>query len=287
MPLTTVGWNESQDSAALVNIAALVDNQHIRTNGDDVIIPAWARKLYAAYFGGTNASLARLSAPSLRDVQTLDFEPIDIADEPTYPLPFHAFTRRGASGSDDDADWAPLTLEASEGLQVLMAETDALGQNLRALAWLGDGIVPRPNVGDGVRGGGRIVKARATGTTTLVAEAWTNVPLVFDQTLRAGWWACGGHYGRSAGAIATRLVTPGIRYRPGAIAGDTVADAGHPLFRNFGMGTQTVFYHDNPPSVDFLATSADTAEVVDLDLVYLGEAEPSDLLAAFQANAVA
>lgn len=214
-------------------------------------------------------------------MQDSDFEPIDIVDEPVYPLPFHAFTRMGANGSDKDEDWFPIPLEASEGLQVHMAESDIGTETLRAAIWLGNRIIPRPTVAETVKGAGRVIKSRGTGTTTLVAESITNVPITRNVELRAGWWALGGFYPRSAGCIAARAVVPGSRYRPGAIGGDTVADAGHPLFRNFGMGTLQVFYHDNPPTYDFLATSADTAEVVDEDLVYLGEELPPELADAF------
>ena len=78
MPFTTVAYSESQDSATLVNIAALADS-HITVSGDDIRVPTGFDRLMAWYFLGPNFTLGQIETPSLRRVGRLDVEPADVA----------------------------------------------------------------------------------------------------------------------------------------------------------------------------------------------------------------
>ncbi len=66
---TTVAYSESQDSAALVNIAALAD-PHVRVNGDDVLVPRGLNFLLGWYFLGANFVQARIDSPTRRRATT-------------------------------------------------------------------------------------------------------------------------------------------------------------------------------------------------------------------------
>jgi hypothetical protein len=130
------------------------------------------------------------------------------------------------------------------------------------MIWLMDKLEPLP--------AGNIFTVRATGTTTLVANAWTNGTLTFSQQLPEGDYAVVGMYAQSAGLQAARLVRPGYAWRPGCPGSDADGDVSPPRFRNGGLGTWLTFNHRNPPSVDYLSNVADTAETVNLDLIKIG-----------------
>jgi len=241
-----VGWTESQDSAVLVNVAALAD-PHIRVNGDDVIVPAEINNLVMAYGLGPNLTRIQLVSPSLRRVLNPEISPVDIAAEPTFPTPL--------------VDWRanPIQLDPEEALDAQAAEDGAGATRATVLAWLADKAIA-PVQGD-------IRPTRATNTTTLVANAWTNGALTFADQLPAGrYQAVGGRF-FSAGLQAWRLVFVGYTWRPGAIGCDTAADPDDRTFRAGNFGVWGEFNHNTPPTVDFLSNSADTSQIGVLDLI--------------------
>jgi hypothetical protein len=71
----------------------------------------------------------------------------------------------------------------------------------------------------------------------------------------------------SAGAIAARLVLPGSAYRPGVIAYDAGSDVEIEKFRMGNNGSLGEFSHQFIPAAEFFAASADTSEVVYLDVI--------------------
>jgi hypothetical protein len=244
--ITMVGWFENQDSATLVGTAALAD-QHVRVVGDDIVVPSKLNKLAGAYAWGADLSQAQLSSPSLRRRALLDLEPWDSADEPTSNPPWHNWFEH------------PIILDESEALNFNMAEDNAGAGDGACFVWLMDEIEEIPE-------DAQIFTVRCTNTTTLVADTWTNGALTFSQTLPAGKYGCCGAYATSAGLRAFRFNPVGHDWRPGAIGFDTGQDYGDPIFRYGGLGKWFEFEHDSPPTVDFMSLSADTAQVVYMDL---------------------
>jgi len=100
-----------------------------------------------------------------------------------------------------------------------------------------------------------------------VANAWTNGALTFSQTLPRGTYQIVGMRANSAGLRAARLVVPGYSWRPGCIGCDADSDLAADRFRHGKAGVWAEFSHDAPPTVDFFSASADTAQVVLLDLI--------------------
>lgn len=241
-----VGYTESQDSATLVNVAALAD-QSVRVNGDDIIIPRGLNFLLGAYALGPNVTRAQLLSPSLRRVFNQEIGPIDVAALPTSPVPFNLF--------------APniLELDEDEALNAQAAEDAAGASRATVLVLLGDGPI-EPVTGD-------LHTVRVTGATTLVANAWTNGALTFDQTLPAGRYQLVGARMRSTNLQAFRFVFIGGTWRPGSIGNALVSDLDIPGQRGGGWGVWGEFEHNTPPTVDFLANGADTAEAGELDLI--------------------
>jgi len=246
---TLVAWDEDEDTATLANLAAVVD-QSVGTNGDFVRVPPGMDQLGAVYAGGVNISLARMQSPSLRDLVNPDIAPLDQAAEPSSPYPlFDHFS-------------SPIALQAGENLEALAAE-DGAGSTRRIIgAWLVDGPA-QPVAGDQST-------VRCTGTTTLVANAWTAVELTFGQTIPAGRYQVVGARFLSATAIFGRLVVPGAPWRPGAVAQDDEGDLENPIFRNGRLGVWTEFDSVQSLQAEFLATAGDTAETVYLDIVKVG-----------------
>jgi hypothetical protein len=241
-----VAWSESQDSAVLVNVAALAD-PHIRVNGDDVIVPTDLQALVGAYAVGLNVTRAQLVSPSLRRYLNFEIAPFDLATEPVVPTAFIDLRRN------------PIILDPEEALDAQAAENGAGAIRSTIFAWLADKAL-EPVTGD-------IRTVRVTNASTLAASAWTNGALTFDQTLPAGEYAVVGGRFVSAGLQGWRCVFVGQQWRPGAIGYDLDNDIEHPAFRYGQMGVWGTFRHNTPPTIDFLSVSADTSQTGELDLM--------------------
>jgi len=246
LPFTLVAFTESQDSAVLVNIAAVAD-PHVRVVGDDIYVPVALPNLAGYHFCGANFTMGQIASPSLRRVVNLDVDQADLADEPGSPPNFH------------DHFGIPIPLDGGEAINTLMAEDGAGATRVNALVWFSDGPVTPVT--------GPMHTVRCTGSTTLVANAWTNGAITFSQTLPRGTYQIVGMRAQSAGLRAARLVVPGYSWRPGCIGCDADSDIEAPAFRKGRAGVWAEFSHDAPPTVDFFSASADTAEVVLLDLI--------------------
>ena len=140
----------------------------------------------------------------------------------------------------------------------LVAETASGAEQEYGLVWLTDGPA-QPVTGE-------IFTVRSTNASTLTAAAWTNGALTFSQTLPKGRYRVVGMRAQSAGLVAARLVFIGYPWRPGVVGTDSAGDAAPDIFRAGRLGSWGEFDHNTPPSVDFLSVSADTSQIVHLDL---------------------
>jgi len=245
MPFTMAAWTESQDSAVLINIAAVQDT-HLRVVGDDIYVPV-LNNLAGYHFMGGNFTQGQIDSPSLRVQTLIDVEPADLADEPGSPPNVH------------DLFETPAPLATGETIRTLMAEDAAGASRVSALLWFSDGPLAPVT--------GKIQTVRATGSTTLTANAWTACALTFSQTLPVGSYNVVGARFQSAGARAGRLIVPGYSWRPGASGCDADSDVDFWRFRYGAIGVWCTFASDNPPQAEFFSASADTSEVVHLDLI--------------------
>jgi len=245
MAFTLVGYSEAQNTTTLANMAALAD-PHVRVSGDDIVVPELSN-LIGAYTLGSSTTQARLSAPSLRTLIEPDLEPIDTGSNPTSPIYIHDFIKR------------PLELDRGEALNYQVAQNSGTFRSY-GLVWLADNHsldIPA----------GKIFTVRATSNTTLTANTWTNGALTFAQTLPAGRYVIVGMRAQSSNLIAARLVIPGHSWRPGVVGVSSDSELDYRGFRYGNLGVFGEFAHNEPPTVDFLASAADTSEVVHLDLI--------------------
>ena len=262
MGFTTIAFYESRaGTTALSEVAGLAD-QHVAVNGDNITVPPSWDQIIAAWTGMSNATdvlvAARLSAPSMRDKTLLDLANLEAIAaggslEPSSPTPLNVFLDR------------PVQLVSGEFLNLLQAADGTTAANLcTGVVFLGDGNYSNPYSGK------QIQTVRATSSTTLTANAWSACTLTLDQQLQAGRYAIVGMRAQSAGAKAARLVMQETAARPGVIAYDGNGDIEHPMFRSGHMGVFGTFVHTAIPQVEFLSLSADTSEIVYLDIVKIG-----------------
>jgi hypothetical protein len=247
MAFSLVAWSESQDTGGtLANVAAVVD-QHITTDGDDILVPSFAPNLAGVFAIGATIAQAQISSPTLRKGLLYDISPLNIGAEPVNRPYIH------------DRFENPIPLTVGEGLRALVAEGAAGAEQDSVFAFLQSDFEAAPS--------GDILTVRATGTSTLTAYSWSLCTLTLSQQLEAGRYAIVGMKAVSAGAIAARLVLPGSQFRPGVIACDAEGDVAIPDFRYGGKGVFGEFEHTFIPAVEFFSVSADTAETVYLDVI--------------------
>lgn len=249
MGFTSVAWSESQDSATLVNVAAVAD-ESVRATGDNIIVPAGMNMLAGGIAIGADLTRAQFDSPSIRQMFTFEITPVNDSAEPTNPPAWWNGFRN------------PIQLSASEALNALAAEDGSGAKQANIIAFLSDGSTSPVS--------GQIFTVRATAAVTLVAFTWGNGALTLNETLPAGRYQVVGMRAESAGLLAARLVFVGGFWRPGCIGFDAIGDVGDEIFRGGKLGIWGEFQHDIPPTVDFLSISTDSAEVVYLDLIRVG-----------------
>lgn len=250
MPFSIVAWDESQDTGGNLTAVAAVADPHITVQGDDVRIPDFAPALVGVYAMGPTITRAQLQSPSLRRMLNYEVQPVDIAAQPDPIKRHNLFVD------------SPIPLIPDESLNAFVAEGVAGAEREIVLALLADGPLSPIS--------GEIFQVRVTGATTLVANAWTNGALTFDQTLPVGEYAIVGAHFRSTGLLAFRFVAPGVAWRPGATGCAAADDLDLPGQRRGGWGEWLRFRNTTPPTCDWLSLSADTAETGVLDLLKVG-----------------
>ena len=239
-------YSESQDSAVLVPTAAIVDPS-LTVSGDYVQVPSFATYLMGAIAIGASTTRARLVSPSLRRILNPEIRPINRLALPSDPPRLMFFPA------------SPIQLDEGEQLSAESAEDAAGAAQTTILVWLSDGAIAPVS--------GEIFSVRVSAATTLVPFQWTNSAMLFDQTLPVGTYSIVGARFESAGLLAFRFVFQGAAMRPGGLGAQTALQQTLTEQRYGGLGDWGDFVHSTPPTVDFLATTADTSEIGVLDLV--------------------
>lgn len=218
------------------------NNRHVlRENGN----------LIAAYASGATATRARILAPSLRIVAPPQIRPLNVALLPAADPNMADYRRE------------PVRLMAREEISIEIFNTGP--ENTYGLLWVAE-LGHRFSLP-----AGQPYVIRATGATTAVASAWTNVPLTYDEQLPAGEYEIVGMEVIGTTCVAARLIFPGQNlYRPGVLGQATAggrgyasANAGLGLgFIDGGFGTFGRFVTTALPSVEVMCNAADTAQTV-------------------------
>lgn len=252
------GWYESQDPAgAFVDQAALAD-QRLFTVGDNLRVPVLNNIIAIA--GGAENTVAprqRLYSPTIEQMARYEVLPLNVGAA--------AAIEPGSPHSVCDLRRSPLLVGVDENLRAEILSNPAAAQAQWTLAWFADGPVAPIE-------GAPIFTVRGISATNLVAGAWTSCNLTLDDELPPGRYAVVGARFQSAGCVAGRLNFLGGEnpWRPGALGCDSESDLAHDMFRYGGLGIWGEFHFTQLPQAEFLSVSADTAEIVLLDLVRVG-----------------
>jgi hypothetical protein len=253
-----IAWTESQDSATLVDIAAVTDDILTPSGTDRFFVPNDYRNIYWGAALGTAISRAKYKAPSLETrQQDVEILPRSVGadafslDQPQIFLPQR-----------------PIPLASTDSLGFQAAEDGAGADQLYGVAVLGpDQPDFAPN--------GDILTARGTGTTTLTANAWSTVTITLETDLEPGRYALVGAICISATAIVARAIITGQNYRPGFIglAGTeaTAADYDPAIYSIMQGLSYGEFTHVDVPQFQFLAAAADTAQTVLMKCIRIGD----------------
>lgn len=203
-------------------------------------------------FGASlTAQRAQMQAPSLRPLPYPDFVAVNIGaglfESPVRGVDMMKFPTPLNYTEEVDAFWTTGTTHVA---YIAVAFTD------------GPVSSPPP---------GRMFTAHAKASTTLTAGAFTTVSPAFDQALPAGMYALVGARFYSATAVICKMIPAmGPLWQPGGLGCQTY-DQLEPVGQRYGgWGTWMTFQQNVPPSVNWFATAADTAEEVWYDLVKVG-----------------
>jgi hypothetical protein len=245
----TAAYTASVDQAALAAIAAVADPV-LTISGNNLQVPSATPALGLVFANGVNITRAQLQSPSLRRVINYEVRAVNRSVTPLSPNPIL------------DIMGSPIDLDPGEQLQAWTAEDGAGATRMNVIVNFVDKAV-NP-VQD------KNYNLRCTGATTLVAFSWTNGAIVFDQVLPVGQYAIVGARAESAGLIAFRFVFQNQTPRPGGIGVLTESGLTIPGQRNGGWGVWGTFDNWTIPTVDYFSATADTAEILTLDLVKIG-----------------
>lgn len=245
----TAIWSASVDQASLAAIAAIADPV-MTVSGNNIQVPAATPMIGLAAGIGVNLTRVQLQSPSLRRIANFEVRPFHRNATPLSPNPTIDFMDE------------PIELDPGEQLQAWTSEDGAGATRMNVLVNFVDKAV--------VANTEQSFVVRATAAQTLTAFSWTNGALTFDQVLPVGQYAIVGARAESTGLIAFRFVFQNQTPRPGGLGNLTESALSLPRQRKGYWGVWGVFDNWTAPTVDFFSSSADTSEVLSLDIVKVG-----------------
>jgi hypothetical protein len=249
-------WHLAAYSASLTNnstltpVAALVDQVLTRTTANNYILPQPGR-LMGIYSAGVSITDAQINTPSLRYVG----------------LPFVAFLNAALTIPSPPAltwwgDMGPPIPKVDE-IQMLHSLGGAAPEQEFDLLWFKFATVPPA--------AGPIYRLKFTATITAVANAWTTGAISPFSTLPQGIYDVVGMDCVGANLVAARLIFPGSFFRPGCLGRQSASSIPSYLFTAGNLGTWGTFASVNLPNLEILATGANTAQTLFLDLIRRGD----------------
>lgn len=242
----TVAYSESHDNTANEDITPVPDQIMAIQNGH--FVPQvdcqinWAAPMSAV------ALRARLSSPSIRQV--------------TQPYLIPVIDSVGPLTTDKAVDLRsnPIMARALEELAV-ESTLSAVGPTRDTIVVdLADSpLAPAPS--------GQAFTIRGTGTTTQVASNWTLCSITWANNLPVGRYAVIGGIAYGATCQAFRVIFENQTWRPGGLGWVSEVVQADPLFRYGELGMWGTFQSNRMPNIEMLASAADAAQTVYLDLV--------------------
>lgn len=240
-------------AANFVAIAATADtdvpalNDGILAIQNSHHIPPQDMALIAAYSSAVTLLRTKMVSPKIRQTAPSSISPIDVSLLPAND-----------ANAVDYRDH-PLILRAQEEIVYQSTDSAAGPNNHYIITWLQQTYSPPP-VGD-------VYTIRGTGTTTVVASVWSPVTIVWDAQLPAGTYAVVGARFLSTTGIAFSMTFDGQFYRPGGLAGASAGIRPPSFQQKGGLGKWGEFNTVTLPRFSALCNAADTAQIVEVDIV--------------------
>src|SRR6266480_702097 len=124
---TLVGWTQSVDTNAVLTLHTAIPDPHVRTQGNDIVIPDAIANVAASYaLGSGQLTRAQLQSPSLRRVLNPEIARFDTTAVPASPPAVNDYRAN------------PLALDKGEFLDFAAAESGAAAQRQTGFVWLCD-----------------------------------------------------------------------------------------------------------------------------------------------------
>jgi len=234
---TLAAFYESLNEAgAATDVAAVID-QHIRVEGDNIIVPPVYNKMFGATaISGTNPVRTELHSPSIDQLHPYQISPINAVLVPT---------------GNEVHDLHPeslLVLEPNEQLSCQNTGTPGGAELHGAVIYLTDKEI------NPVRG--RFTSLRFQVTVTMVAGVWCFAPINLIDRLPVDRYTIVGARLVCVAAIAARFVIPGVLPRPGFPCSANVSVPIIDMFRNGKLGVWAEFDQLNLPDIELLGAAA-------------------------------
>lgn len=206
--------------------------------------------MYGGWMGGANLTAVVLVTPKSRMVVPPRLYPIQGALLP--PDRPHIFDRRSN----------PFALNAVEEVSVQMNIGGAANAYNTAIFFWGSSLDPTPQ--------GDLYTLHGTATTAAVANSWTQILPVWDQTIPAGTYAVVGTQHQSTNAIAHRLFFKTQILRPGFLSVSALTNISEPSYYYGGWGKLGQFDTTTYPTWEVFCNAADAAHDVFMTMVKIG-----------------
>ena len=246
----TIAWRESIADIVDADIAPVQDPIMLIQNGH--FVPQVDQFIHYAYYGaagtGTrarfdSATLRQLSDPWIRPVSGAIVPP----DEPNI------------------ADYRARPLRVRGLEELILIGSQVTGGAAFVVCVAGIAKVPLRSAPQA-----DVIAMRGIGATAMVAGAWTQAAITWEDTLPAGQYVVVGLEFIGVTAIAGRLIFEDQVERPGCVGSGLIASSPSPMFQNGGLGEWGRFNANRMPNFEGLCNAADAAQEVFLYFSRIG-----------------
>ena len=240
-------------------------------SGNGLQVSAFLSKINSIFAVGATLENVSPQAASMLPIPYPNLAPNNIGTAIETPAKFWDFSR------------APKPLRPTETFNIFASQTSGGSEDETVFVEFTDGnIAPAPAIASGpaINGNGMVTSAHATATTTLTANAYTQVTPILDLPLPAGTYALVGARVMSAGALAFRMkpINEPL-WRPGGVAVQAPDQLDPPGQRFINpltgvmshWGVWFTFFQNTVPNVDVWSGSADTVEDFWFDIIKLSD----------------
>lgn len=227
-------------NTADVQVNALTDSVLLITS-NDFIMP-YDQEVVMLWSGGATLTDSRLNAPSLVTFGDLYVTPVDTAAIPADPpnvalyRPMSPVLRRQEAVRNKANDSTGTT----DRVTTLVMFKDA-----------GSPLTPIPS--------GQFCTFRFTSTTTVTANAWSQLAITFSTTPPAGTYAVIGCDIISTNIQAIRFIFQSNQFRPGFLGRPTIGRRRWDEENRFPFGVVGYFFPPMYPIAEVLANAADAS----------------------------